>query len=146
MPHCVLVVHLDSGLEVLHEQADVPDGRVGTVRELHLDHLLLPLLGSLIPAICRLIFFPSDPNRSFPSSLFSFNSFLKARTASSIFNKINNFLFNSLSRMSYLARLRVNWLRHFLNTIFRLGFLAYRLIGSVSIFTFLFRFPFRRFD
>ena len=47
MPHCVLVVHLDSGLEVLHEQADVPDGRVGTVRELHLDHLLLPLPGEL---------------------------------------------------------------------------------------------------
>ena len=43
MPHSVLVVHLDPGLEVLHEQADVPDGRVGAVRQLHLDDLLLPL-------------------------------------------------------------------------------------------------------
>ena len=43
MSHGVLVVHLDPGLEVLHEQADVPDGRMGTVRQLHLDDLLLPL-------------------------------------------------------------------------------------------------------
>ena len=43
MPHGVLVVLLDPGLEVLHEQADVPDGRVGTVGQLHLDDLLLPL-------------------------------------------------------------------------------------------------------
>ena len=43
MPHCVLVVHLDAGLEVLHEQADVLDGRMGAVGQLHLDDLLLPL-------------------------------------------------------------------------------------------------------
>ena len=49
MPHCVLVVCLDPGLEVLHEQADVPDGRMGAVREPHLDDLLLPLPRELDP-------------------------------------------------------------------------------------------------
>ena len=66
MPHGVLVVHLDPGLEVLHEQADVPDGRMGAVREPHLDDLLLPLPRELDPGNLQADLLPLRPEQVLP--------------------------------------------------------------------------------